>query len=110
MIVTLNFKTIMKARIYQNREDGRGIILSGEVVSFYLGTEGWNLVMKDSRVAEEHPELFEVILDLNNDKMLKGEWGKEPKSKAEIGKDSTVWIGFRFNSEKRVQIYEGNEE
>ena len=95
----------MKARIYQNREDGRGIILSGEVVSFYLGTEGWNLVMKGSRVVEEHPDLFETILDLNNDKMLKGEWGKEPKSKAEIGRDDTVWLGFSLESGKRVQIF-----
>lgn len=95
----------MKARIYQNREDGRGIILSGEVVSFYLGTEGWNLVMKGSRVVEEHPDLFETILDLNNDKMLKGEWGKEPKSKAEIERDDTVWLGFSLESEKRVQIF-----
>ncbi len=95
----------MKARIYQNREDGRGIILSGEVVSFYLGTEGWNLVMKGSRVVEEHPDLFETILDLNNDKMLKGEWGKEPKSKAEIERDDTVWLGFSLESGKRVQIF-----
>ena len=95
----------MKARIYQNREDGRGIILSGEVVSFYLGTEGWNLVIKGSRVVEEHPDLFETILDLNNDKMLKGEWGKEPKSKAEIGRDDTVWLGFSLESGKRVQIF-----
>ena len=98
-----------KARIYQNREDGRGIILSGEVVSFYLGTEGWNLVMKGSRVAEEHPDLFETILDLNNDKMLKGEWGKEPKSKAEIVKEDIVWLGFRIDSGIRVQIYNGEE-
>ena len=99
-----------KARIYQYPGDGHGIILSGEVVSFFLGTEGWNLVMKDSRVAEEHPELFETILDLNNDKMLKGEWGKEPKSKAEIEKDNTVWRGFRIDSEVRVQIYNTEEK
>lgn len=98
-----------KVRIYQNREDGHGIILSGGLVSFYLGTEGWNLVMKGSRVTEEHPELFEVILDLNQDKMLKGKYETiEPKSKAEIDKD-TVWLGFRLESDIRVQIYNGEE-
>ena len=99
----------MKAKIYRDPEDKQGIVLSGKVVSFFLGTGRWNLVMKGSGVYKEHPELFETILDLNNDKMLKGEWGKEPKSKAEVNGDTT-WLGFRIDSGVRVQIYEEDKE
>ena len=99
----------MKAKIYRDPEDKQGIVLTGKVVSFFLGTEGWNLVMRGSRVAEEHPDLFETVLDLNKDKMLKGNWGKEPKSKAEINGDTT-WLGFRIDSGVKVQIYKEDKE
>jgi hypothetical protein len=49
------------------------------------------------------------VLDLNNDKMLKGEWGKESKSKAEINGDTT-WLGFRIDSGVKVQIYKEDKE
>lgn len=99
-----------KARIYQNPGDGHGIVLSGEVVSFFLGTEGWNVVMKGSRIAEEHPELFDIINDQTQGKMLKGKYEMiEPKSKAEIERDNTVWLGFRLDSGVRVQIYNTEE-
>ena len=94
----------MKARILK---DGNEVILSGEIIEFYLGKKVWSLLLKGSKVVQEHPDLFEVIM--NGTKRLKGDSREEPVSKAEIT-GNTVWLGFRFESGVRVQIFNESEE
>ena len=102
----LNLKTTnMKARILKG---GNEVILSGEIIEFYLGKKVWSLLLKGSKVVQEHPDLFEVIM--NGTKKLKGgDIREEPASKAEIN-GNTVWLGFRFESGVRVQIFNESEE
>jgi hypothetical protein len=102
----LNLKTTnMKARILKG---GNEVILSGEIIEFYLGKKVWSLLLKGSKVVQEHPDLFEVIM--NGTKKLKGgDSREEPVSKAEIN-GNTVWLGFRFDSGVRVQIFNESGE
>lgn len=102
----------MKARIYQPGKDYTGTVLSGEVIDFYLGTEGWNLTLKDGK--QENNDFYDEIIKYNERKpatiLKEANPMKELKTKMVINENGTIWIGFSFSSGYRVQIYESKDE
>lgn len=99
----------MKARIYTSENDSKGIVISGNVKEFRLGTEGWNMTLENSKTAEENAEFYDVIEKRENNRITPiKEWHKmsDPKSRAVVEDNNCTWIGFDFKSGYRVSLFE----
>ena len=99
----------MKARIYTSENDFNGVVISGTVREFRLGTKGWNMTLENSKTAEENSEFYDEIEERVNNRLTPvKEWHKmsESKSRAIVEENNCTWIGFDFSSGYRVSLFE----
>ena len=94
----------MKARIYIGESNHQGQVLDGEVVEFYLGTQGWNITLKGGENHKRFLGLFDTI-QTQRGEILMSNFSVSPKSRLVIQEDGTEWIGFN-NGTARIQIFQ----
>ena len=102
----------MKARIYTSENDFKGIVISGNVKHFQLGTKGWDLTLENSKTAEENAEFYDVIEKSENNRLIpikECHRMSGPNSRAVIEDNGYAWIGFKFESGYRVSLFTEEE-
>lgn len=94
----------MKARIYIGENDHQGQVLDGEVVGFFMGTQGWNITLRGGENYRKFLGLFDTI-QTQSGKTLMSNFSISPDSRLVIQEDGTEWIGFNYGT-ARIQIFQ----
>lgn len=98
----------MKARLYLDKDDHKGQVLDGQLVHFFMGTEGFNLTLKNGENHKKFLGLFNVV-QTQGGEILKNEFVMDPETRLVIQNDESEWIGFKYGK-FRIQIFEEEEE
>ncbi|MBP3732149.1 MAG: hypothetical protein J6I84_02770 [Bacilli bacterium] len=95
----------MKVKIYLSENDHHGIVLDGNLVEFFTGTNETKITLVGGENYKKYVNLFQSVEEDGNIKECIG----VTKSRLIRGNDGTEWIGFSNDMGYRVHIFEEKE-
>jgi hypothetical protein len=98
-----------KAKIYTSENDLKGVVISGNVRHFQFDKKGWNLLLENSKTAEENAEFYDVVEKIKTiDRLIpikECHKRSKPKSRAVIEDSGYTWIWFNYKSGYRFSLF-----